>query len=256
MDNSTHNMSEKLLQYLDGELTTSEIEAFEKELVSDKKLNQEFEELKAAREAVKMYGLHQKVAGIHTQMMKEMKSPVILMNPARRIIRYSIAVAASVVLIVAGIIGYNFYNLSSDKVFASNFHSYDLATYRDADTLQVSSVEVAYRNKDYKKAVEVYSESDSKSVKEIFLAAMSYLELDNSSKAIDEFKKVIEGNITGKNELFKDEAEYYLALTYIRNRDYDFALDQLRSIKENPGHFYHKRVTRKLMRQVKMLKWR
>lgn len=256
MDNSTHNMSEKLVQFLDGELTASEIEDIEKKLASDEELNREFGELKATREAVKMFGLHQKVAGIHTQMMKEMKSPVIQMNPARRIIRYGIAVAASVVLIVAGIIGYNFYHLSSDRVFASNFHSYELATYRDSDSLQVSSVEVAYRNKEYKKAVEVYSEIDSKSVKEIFLAAMSFMELENNTKAIDEFKKVIEGNKTGKNELFKEEAEYYLALTYIRNRDYDFALDQLRSINENPGHLYHKRVTRKLMRQVKMLKWR
>lgn len=256
MDNSTYNMSEKLVQYLDGELAGSEIEAIEQQLDSDKNLKEELENLKATREAVKIYGLNQKVAGIHTQMMKEMVAPVKKMSPARRIIRYGIAVAASVVLIIAGIIGYNFYNLSSDKVFASNFHSFELGTYRDVDTLYVSPVESAYRNKDFKKAVELYAENDSMSVKETFLAGMSYMELDYNSKAIDKFKKVIAENEISKTDLFKEEAEYYLALTYIRNKDYDFALDQLRSIKENPGHLYHNKVTKKLIRQLKMLKWR
>src|SRR5258706_11513819 len=82
----------------------------------------------------------------------------------RRIIRYSIAVAAAVVLIVAGIIGYNFYNLSSNKVFISNYHPYELSALRDGDSTQVSPVEKAYREKDYKKAVELISQQRSPSV--------------------------------------------------------------------------------------------
>jgi tetratricopeptide (TPR) repeat protein len=250
MDNSTQNMSEKLVQYLDGELTGAEIESLEKQLATDKNLNEELESLKATREAVKIFGLQQKVAGIHTQMMKEMQAPVRKMSPARRIIRYSIAVAASVVLILGSIIGYNFYNLSSSKVFSSNYHSYELSTLRDSDTQQVSPVEKAYRDKDFKKAVELFDGHSS------VLAGMSYMELGDNAKAIDEFKNVIAENEKNKTTLFNDEAEYYLALTYIRNKDYDFALVLLRSIKENPDHLYHKNVSGKLMRQVKMLKWR
>lgn len=175
---------------------------------------------------------------------------------ARRIIRYSIAVAAAVVLIVAGIIGYNFYNLSSNKVFVSNYQSYALNTVRDGDSTQVSPVEKAYLEKDYKRTVELISQQRSFSVKETFLAGMSYMELDNSAKAIEELKKVIAENENVKSNLFKDEAEYYLALTYIRNKDYDFALDMLKSIKENSRHLYNEKVTSKLIRQVKMLKWR
>ncbi len=256
MDNSTHNMSEKLVQYLDGEMQGAEKISFEQELAADKKLQDELDSLKATREAIKLYGLQQKVSGIHQQMMQEMQTPVKKMSPTRRIIRYSIAAAASVILIVGGIIAYNFYNLSSGKVFASNYHSYELSTLRDGDTLQFSAVEKAYREKDYKKAVELISHQSSIPVKETFLAGMSYMELGNNARAIEELKKVIIRNETDKTNLFKDEAEYYLALTYIRNRDYDFALDLLRRIKENPGHLYHEKVTGKLIRQVKMLKWR
>ena len=175
---------------------------------------------------------------------------------ARRIIRYSIAAAAAVVLIVAFIMAYNFYNLSSNKVFVSNFHSYELNTVRDGDSTLVSPVEKAYREKDYKKTIGLISKQRSLSVKETFLAGMSYMELGNNAKAIEELKKVIAGNENAGNNLFKDQAEYYLALTYIRDKDYDFALDMLRSIKENPGHLYHKKVTSKLIRRVKLLKWR
>ncbi len=261
MDNSTNNMNEKLVQYLDGELAGAEKEDFEHELAMNKSLQDELDSLKATREAVKMFGLQQKVSGVHQQMMQEMQAPVKKMNPIvigsnRRIIRYSIAIAASVVLIVGSIIGYNFYSLSSDKVFASNYHSYELSTLRDGDTLQVSMVEKAYRDTNYKKVVELHSLIGSNSIKETFLAAMSYVELGNNTKAIDEFKKVIAEDETANTNLFKDEAEYYLALTYISNKDYDFALELLRKTRDNPNNPYHKKVTGKLIRQVKMLKWR
>jgi predicted negative regulator of RcsB-dependent stress response len=210
----------------------------------------------AAREAVKMFGLQQKVSGIHQQMMQEIQTPVRKISSTRRIIRYSIAVAASVVLIVGSIIGYNFYTLSSGKVFASNYQSYELSTVRDGGNQELTPVETAYRGSDYKKVTELYATGNTNSVKETFLAAMSYVELGNSTKAIDELKKVIADNETAKTSLFKDEAEYYLALTCIRNRDYDFALEQLRNIIDNPEHLYYKKVTTKLIRQVKMLKWR
>lgn len=261
MDNSTHTMSEKLVQYLDGEMSGPEKEIMEQQLAAHKNLQDDLESLKATREVVKMFGLQQKVSGIHQLMMQEMQTPVRKMNPAaigpaRRIIRYGIAVAASVVLIIGSIIGYNFYNLSSNKVFASNYHSYELSTVRDGDTSQVSPVEKAYREKDYKKAAGLYLQYSSIPVKETFLAGMSFMELGKNAEAITEFRKVIAQNETAKTNLFQDEAEYYLALTYIRNRDYDFALDLLRGINENPGHLYHKNVTSKLIRQVKMLKWR
>lgn len=256
MDNSTHHMPEKLVQYLDAEMDGAEKISFEQELAADKKLQDDLESLKATREAVKLFGLKQRVSGIHQQMMQEMRTPVKKISSTRRIIRYSIAAAASVILIVGGIIGYNFYNLSSGKIYSSNYHSYELSTLRDGDTLQFSPVEKAYREKDYKKAVELYSLYSPIQVKESFLAGMAYVELGNNAKAIDGLKNVIIRNETDKTNLFKDEAEYYLALTYLRNRDYDFALDLLRRIKEDPGHLYHEKVTGKLIRQVKMLKWR
>ena len=256
MDNSTNKMPGKLVQYLDNELSGSEKENLEQQLAVDDKLKEELESLKATREAVKIFGLQQKVAGVHQQMMKEMSVPVKKISSARRTIRFSIAIAASVVLIAGSIIAYNFYNLSSGKVFASNYHPYELSTVRDMDSSRISPVEEAYREKDYKKVIGFNPAGGFNTIKEIFLAGMSYVELGNNAKAINEFKKVIASNESAKTNLFKDEAEYYLALTYIRDKDYDFALDLLRSIQGDPAQIYHKKITGKMIWQVRMLKWR
>jgi hypothetical protein len=255
MDNSTNNISEKLVQYLDNELTGSEKESLEQQIAVDNKLKEELENLKATREAVKIFGLQERVAGVHQHMMKELSAPVKKISSARRIIRFSVAIAASVVLIAGSIIAYNFYNLSSGKIFASNYQPYELSTVRDIDSIQISPVEKAYREKKYSEVTGIIYDRPF-TVKESFLRGISYIELKDNTKAIEELKKVIAENEKANSNLFKDEAEYYLALTYIRNKDYDFALDLLRSIQGDPGHIYHKKITGKMIRQVRMLKWR
>ncbi len=256
MDNFTPDMPEKLVQYLDGELTGAEKINMEQQLAADKTLQNEMDSLKSTREAVKLSGLQQKVADIHVKMMEEMQPPVKKINSTRKILRYSMAVAASLVLLVGGYMAYNFSNLSSSKIFASNYQSFELSNVRDADSQQISSLEKAYRQKKYKEVIELQVQNNIKSVREIFLAAMSYIELENNVRAIDEFKKVITGNKVAQTSLLNDEAEYYLALTYIRNKDFGLALNLLRKIKEDPDHLYYEKVTGKIIRQVKLLKWR
>ena len=76
MDNSTNNRSEKLLQYLDGELPAIEKDDLEKQIAQDKDLQNELENLKLAKASIRSYGLKQKIAGIHEEMMNEVQAPV------------------------------------------------------------------------------------------------------------------------------------------------------------------------------------
>jgi tetratricopeptide (TPR) repeat protein len=255
MDNSTPTMSEKLVLYLDGELSDSEKNILEQQLAADKTLQNELESLQSTRKAVKLYGLKQKVASVHKQMMEEMQAPVKKINPVSRVVRYSVAVAASLLLLVGGYWAYNFFTLSPDKVFASNYRSYELVTVRDGGNNKTSAIEEAYKEKKYAEVVGVAFDRPF-TTKELFLRAMSYSELADNSKAIEEYKKVIAENEAAKTSAFNQQAEYYLALTYIRNKDYDFAIDLLNKIQDDPNHLYHEKVSNKLIRQVKMLKWR
>jgi len=254
MDNSTPGMSEKLVDYLDGKLELGEKQQIDKLLETDKVLKNELEGLLVAREAVRQYGLQQKVASVHQKMMNEHKAPVRNITSTRRTLRYAIAVAASILLIVAGYIGYSFYSLSSEKVYTANYRTYELSSLRDGNTAE-SEIETAYKSKKFPELLAIRFDRPF-TIKEHFLRGLSFAETGDNSNAILSFKKVIEDNNTARTNIFKDEAEFYLALSYVRNKDYDFALELFKNINSKPEHLYKERVTAKLVRQVRLLKWR
>jgi hypothetical protein len=250
MDNSTPAMNEMLIRYLDGELSGSEKEKLEQQFSADESLRRDYEQLVLARETVRQYGLQQKVAGIHRQMMKEFQTPVREISPVRRIIRYRMAAAAGILLLVAGIVLYNYSRLSPEKVFAANYRSYELSTMRGENAQELSRLEVAYNEKKYAEVVNITFDRPF-SIHENFLRAMAWMELRNTPKAIDLYKLVIRE--ARPANLLKEEAEYYLALAYIRGKQYPGAIQQLEYIQKNPGHLYYKKITPELIGQVKSL---
>jgi tetratricopeptide (TPR) repeat protein len=250
MDNSTHGMPELLVRYMDGELSDSERAELEKKLAADASLQSELESLQLSREAIRRFGLQQQVSSIHHEMMSEMKAPVRKLSTARRIIRYSMGAAAAILLIVIGIMGYTYYRLSPERVFNENYQPYELATLRGDDSLDKAENE--YRKGNYQQVINISNENANPQYQ--FLAAMSYLQLNKYPEAISQFKSLLnENRLIGVQ---KDQAEYYLALAYIRNQDYDLSLEILESMRNNPSHTYHEKATNKLLRQLKLLKWK
>lgn len=255
MDNSTPGMPEKLLLYLDDGLNEADKAEIELQLVSDLSLQQELESLQATRNAVKLYGLQQKVGHIHELMMRQLELPVKKISPGRKNIRYAMAIAASLFLVIGGYMAYTFFTLSPDKVFSSNYQSFTMATVRDSNTAETAA-EKAYRAGNFTEVVRIHDANEDHTVKGEFLCGAAALELKNNPKAVTCFKEVIEMNKTSVTPILNDEAEYYLSLSYIQSQDYDFALELLNKIKETPGHLYREKVSSKLIRQIKMLKWK
>ena len=254
MDNFTPNMSERLVQYLDGELTIAEKNTLEKQLASDKTLQEELDSLKSTRVAVRFYGLQQQVAAVHVGMMRDINQ-VKKINPIRRIVRYSIGVAASLLLLIGGYMAYNFFTVSRENVFASNYQTYELVTVRDGNTIE-TPVEKAYREKNYPEVLRIHDEKEDHTQKEEFLCGVAALGLKDKSKSIKCFEAVLGANRQTQQSILNDEAEYYLSLAFILNKDYDAALNLLNKILDNPDQVYREKITHKLLRQVKMLKRR
>jgi predicted negative regulator of RcsB-dependent stress response len=252
MDNATDDMHEQLVDYLDGNCTADEKLRVKFLLGSDPQWQQAWQKLLETREAINQYGLRQKVASIHKEMIQELRIPVRGIGPARRTLRSVISVAAALILIAGGFFIYKFYTLSSDKVVAEYFYHYELSTTRGENAPE-SEIEKAYRANDMAKVTRLFPRSDSVSLKDRFLSAEAFYELGNLDKAIAEYKLVL---ATDSSTLFRDEAQYYLALAYVANKDFDLALPLLRNIRNNKLNTYHERVDSRLIRQVKMLKWR
>ena len=252
MDNSTQY---ELMRYIDGEMTVDEKKEFEKKLIIDESLQNELNDLKLAKEAVKQYGLKEKVAGIHQEMMKELKSetPVKPISNVRHLIRYSVAVAASVLLIFVVIEGYKFYTLSPEKLYAQSYTPFELVTIRDGND-STSAIAKAYKEKNYGAVINL-NRLAVLSIKDVFLTGMAYLETKDYSRAVRSFQVVILDTKDNKSVL-KEVAEYYLALAYRRDRDYDQAIELMNAIHDNSSHLYKGKFSRKYINRVKRLKWR
>ncbi len=256
MDNSTPDIiAERLVRYLDGEGDSAERKDVESLLDTNPALQSAYESLLHSREAIKYYGLHQQVAAIRSSMKTGEQAPIRKMSPGRRIFRYSIAVAASLVLLIGGYWTYHFYTLSANKVVAAHYRTYELPVSREGNGT-VTATEKLYQEKKYRELVSQAATGDSLNAENHFLAGMSWLELKNTDKAIDQFKKALMANQSSGRTQMNDEAEFYLALAYISNHDYDLALPLLRKIREDAAHTYHREVTNRMIRQVRLLKWR
>jgi len=172
---------------------------------------------------------------------------------ARRIIRYAVPVAASILLMFIIIEGYNFYTLSPEKLYEENYTPYELSATRETNH-SASAIEKAYKEKNYGEVIKL-NRLTVLSVKDIFLTGMSFLETKDYSRAVRSFQVVITDIKDNKIGL-KDVAEYYLALAYLRDRDYDQAIELMNAIYDNPSHSYSKKFSRKYINRVKRLKWR
>jgi tetratricopeptide (TPR) repeat protein len=250
MDNTAEHIHEKLVDYLDDVTPMEQRPEVEALLANDPAWKEAWQQLLITRAAVKQYGLKQQVAAVHAEI-KGGKGLVRKMSPSRRIIRTSMSVAATVLLIIGGYLVYNFYTLSPEKVLARYYSTYQLPELR-SENRQTDSLELAYKAGNYRAVPRFFRGPDTSSTKHRFLVANAWYETGNVEKAIAQYLVILRD--TGS--FFHDETEYYLAMAYIANKDFDLALPLLRKIRNDRQHSYYKDVDRRLIREVKMLKWR
>lgn len=246
MSESLHS-DEQIIDYLDGLMGTDERDAFESELAKDPGLKDRLEDLRVAREAVKQFGTRERVASLHKEMMKELKqdrSPAKVIN-MRKAVRITMAVAASLLLIVVGVKIFNASN-SPEQLYNDTFVDYSLPVERGAQQNN-TTVEKDYASRNYT-AVIKYAQSNSLSGKDSFLTAISYLKTGNTTTAIQWLNTVNGGSS------FYPDAQFYLSLAYLKNKNYDKALELMNQIHDNRDHPYNSSISSELIEKVKKLK--
>ena len=258
MDNPAQGHNGLLMRYLDGEMTEKEKLEFENVLGNDKELRQELQDLKIAKDAVRLYGLKKKVAEIHQLMMEEIKPvkpPVQRFRQLTKVFRYVIAIAASIILLFLLVEAYNFYMLNSEGLFGEKYSEYKLSA-SVKNTTANPGIEKAYKSAKYQQIIAYHNKKSFNTSNDLFFLGIAYLKTENLSKAIQSFNSIIDKNKLTKTDTLLDETEYYLALTYLKNKDYDQAIVLMKKIHEDPQHLYNKKFTSTYIRRVKMLKWR
>ena len=173
----------------------------------------------------------------------------------KRIIRYSVAFVSGVTLLVLCYWAFTFYTLSPNNLFSDNYIPYKVEKPDSITGHKHSDIEKAYRASNFTKVIELNAAAPL-FPKDILLTGLAFLETGNLSKAISSFQVVLADADKTKSTVLTDKAEYYLALAFLKNRDYDQAIELMIQIHDNPRHTYHGKFSRSFIRRVKMLKWR
>ncbi|MDR3712955.1 MAG: tetratricopeptide repeat protein [Puia sp.] len=129
---------------------------------------------------------------------------------------------------------------SPSGVFDTYYSPYTMGSTRGAEGL--STLEKAYQDKDWSSVIHTFQFTRSKTGKDYFLTGMAYMERKEYYEAIGLFKNVIASNEQSKEAYFQDEAEYYLAMSYLATHQTAQALPLLDKIKSDPHHVFNKQV--------------
>jgi tetratricopeptide (TPR) repeat protein len=243
---------EMLIRYLDNELDASQRQLIESQLPTDPGLQQQLERLQLAKQAFTQFARRQQVSSIHAEMMRDLPSAQAKPVAPVRYLRATMRIAALllVLILIAGVVQYSL--LDADRLYRSHYDAYTLGTTRD--NTNIPPLEQAYRRNDMQQVIALYeSSADSRQPADHFLAGQAYLAIDNPQKAITAFEAQLQANESRTPKPYQDDAEYYLALAWVKSGRADKALPLFQQIHDQKAHAYNREVSSWYLMQLRWL---
>lgn len=256
-DNSTNDAMELLISYMDGELDATEKAAAEKLLQEDAALKERFENLKAAKQAIRSQGMKQHIQSLHQQYYTEVQAtettPVKVIKPAFGLKTF-MRIAAAFILVVTGYGVYQYTATNNESLYADNYISYQLPVTRGAE--QPGDLDALYNANNYPAVIEAVNSKQQKAQRDYFLQGQAYLQTNDVTAAITAFKNVEQLNLTATGKYFIEETDYYLALAYIKAGNIGEAEKQLNKITANKQHMFYNKASEISSMKLTILKWK
>jgi tetratricopeptide (TPR) repeat protein len=251
MENNFTNNDELLMAYLDSEMTESQKSNFESQLAADPELMLRLNNLLYAREAIHQYGIKQQVAVLHAEMMQQLQPPVRSISPLKKIYRLTAVAAAAILLFVTGYWFLHNQPVSAETIYSDNYTVYEMPITRGGTEL--SAMEDAYQNKNFALVLTLANKTVVMEPSGLFLAGAAAMEIKEFDKAITNFNSLLQNNKSTNSVSYNDEAEYYLALAYLKKDNYKEAFHLFAKINANKEHTFHAKATDKLLAKIKKL---
>jgi len=163
--------------------------------------------------------------------------------------------AASIILLIG--LGFwfvkNTYFPSDEKIYAQNFEPYRNIIQPIVRGEKINTIEykafVAYENNECHKAINLFNSSTNSEADYIqFYKAMCYLSLNKTSNAINLLLPIATANTQeNTNKNFKEIANWYLGLAYLKNNEKQKAISQFSLIANHPEASYKKEKASKIL---------
>jgi hypothetical protein len=255
---------EMIIRYLDGEVIGEEKQSFEKELAINGPLNQKLCLVKEVDEVIadeELFNYIEKLnkAQVLCSALESEDSMLAKLEKTgsskkRFISNWQFLAAASITLmLVLSTFSYFYFSGSpSDKLFSQYYQHYDagLVT-RSVSANDVNELVTAiqlYDKSMYKDAIvqfEKIIKADATNTAARFFIGVSYIEVKNYNKAIENLAFVVTKNDTA----FAEHAQWYLALCYVKTNQNSKAKQILNVIAS--GKNYYKSMAQQVLQKIK-----
>src|SRR4029077_4715620 len=144
---------------------------------------------------------------------------------------------------------YNYVTLTPKKIFRENYQPYELHVMRGSS--DNSPLKEAYKNGNMDSVIWEFNSLNAPQPEEYLLAGIAFLEKNQPEKAIETFKAMIQKNENSKTDFFEQDAEYYLAMSYLGNHEPLKAMPIFERINADSENPYNSNVSEWFLLNVK-----
>lgn len=255
MNYGMNNNTVLIEKYIDGQSSAEESLFVESMIAGDVDFREEYEYMKLAVSSVQLSGVHAQVSEAANAYFEEINTKEKKPAMIRSIGYYSMRAAAVLVVIVASYTAIIYTTATPEKLYSEAFTDYNPETVRSATS--ASAVEQEYRMGKWQEVIAELADIKLLSPKEMLLGGIAALHLNDPSRAQHFFQSILDNNNnTLSSGAFREESEFYLALTYIRLNKPRAAVKLLSAIKNNPHHLYYSQANRISTLELSILEWK
>lgn len=228
----------RIEDYLCGYLSKKELELFKAEILINSELYNELELRKQIDEAIRDKNLMELRSLINTSS-KPKNRTMNSMNFRSEFVRtWQVAAASFIFVLLAGGLWFMLSSktYSSERLITKYYQpAHAVGQQRSVDLSSDDALKEAfsfYQQNDYKNAIKYFRSLDNQ-VTAQFYSGVCYIELEQYQKATESFEYVI----NDKDNLFIEQAEWYMGLIYLMNNDKDNAQQQFKKISKTESFY-------------------
>jgi len=225
MNYDMNNNTVLIEKYIDGQSSAEESLFVESMIAGDADFREEYEYMKLAVSSVQLSAARAQVSEAANAYFEEISAKEKKPAMIRSIGYYSMRAAAVLIAVVASYTAIIYATATPEKLYSEAFTDYNLETVRGAASASA-------------------------------LGGIAALHLNDPSRAQHFFQGILDNSNSLSSGAFREESEFYLALTYIRLNKPRAAAKLLSAIKNNPHHLYYSQANRISALELSMFGWK
>ena len=255
-----NDYTDRIEAYVNGSLTGEELRSFESEIKNNPKIKEEVRLYKEMDKAIVMQDIAEmknRISLVREGMkndkfmrLRQSLNPFVVLRNSPKL-----AYAASL-LVILGVVSLLYFTLkttpSEKQLFAAYFSPYPAGVVErssdTADTLFVNAM-TAYNKNNFQQAIlllEQVETSDTTGMAVDLYLGISFLETGNLKNASKRFRKIL----SSKDHVFKEQAQWYLCLTLLKQKkDKEEVRPLLRQLINEKGDYTQQ--AREMMRKLR-----